>query len=200
MFVLIQQSYFQCCVCKCIFISLYVGISSHSSSSARMYEFTRHPLTMISSDGISVDQLDMQKHPPVVKYNLKTLLVKFDFSSTGTSTSIDASDKATTDNRRAIEWVKHLIDNSRKCPQFKLSYTAAMTLPLDKVLVPFNSLLTRHKTRWCSTARVPVLAVKECLREYVTGVAAALQELHGINYAHLDVSVPNICFAFAEDI
>ena len=46
--------------------------------------------------------------------------------------------------------------------------------------------------------RVPVLAVKECLREYVTGVAAALQELHGINYAHLDVSVPNICFAFAE--
>ena len=102
-----------------------------------MYEFTRHPLTMISSDGISVDQLDMQKHPPVVKYNLKTLLVKFDFSSTGTSTSIDASDKATTDNRRAIEWVKHLIDNSRKCPQFKLSYTAAMTLPLDKVLVPF---------------------------------------------------------------
>ena len=67
-----------------------------------MYEFTRHPLTTISSDGISVNQLDMRKHPPVVKYNLKTLLEKFDFPSAGTSTSIDASDKATTDDRRAI--------------------------------------------------------------------------------------------------
>lgn len=37
--------------------------------------------------------------------------------------------------------------------------------------------------------------VEKCLLDFMTRTATALEELHGIGFAHLDVRVPNICFA-----
>ena len=37
--------------------------------------------------------------------------------------------------------------------------------------------------------------VEECLFDFMTRTATALKELHDIGFAHLDVRVPNICFA-----
>jgi len=40
--------------------------------------------------------------------------------------------------------------------------------------------------------------VEKCLLDFMTRTATALEELHGIGAAHLDVRVPNICFAREE--
>ena len=39
-----------------------------------------------------------------------------------------------------------------------------------------------------------------CLAELVEGIAAALQQLHGYGYAHLDVRLPNICFRDSKPV
>ena len=36
---------------------------------------------------------------------------------------------------------------------------------------------------------------EQCLYDLITKTATALQELHSLGYAHLDVRLPNICFA-----
>jgi len=40
--------------------------------------------------------------------------------------------------------------------------------------------------------------VEKCLLDFMTRTATALEELHSIGVAHLDVRVPNICFAREE--
>ena len=47
-------------------------------------------------------------------------------------------------------------------------------------------------------AHVPPLLmheVKQCLSDFMTRTARALEELHRSKFAHLDVRLPNICFA-----
>ena len=38
-----------------------------------------------------------------------------------------------------------------------------------------------------------------CIPDFMTKTATALKELHGLGFAHLDVRLPNICFALHED-
>ena len=47
-------------------------------------------------------------------------------------------------------------------------------------------------------AQLPPLTydeVKKCLPDFLKKTATALQELHACGFAHLDVRLPNICFA-----
>ena len=41
--------------------------------------------------------------------------------------------------------------------------------------------------------------VRQCLYDFMTRTATALEELHRFGYAHLDVRIPNICFAKANE-
>ena len=69
---------------------------------------------------------------------------------------------------------------------------------LHHVTVYTTAGIIGSQTFFCYPAQLPPLRTDEvglCLRDFMTRTAAALEELHGLGFAHLDVRVPNICFA-----
>lgn len=76
------------------------------------------------------------------------------------------------------------------------SHTCEHIIQLTKKPIGNNLLM------YSSPALIPPLApgeIQMCLSNFMVLVAAALQSLHDLGYAHLDVRVPNVCFKRNQD-
>ena len=74
---------------------------------------------------------------------------------------------------------------------FKQSKPRHITLPCDIVLIS-------NTTYFVFPAQLSPLTkeeVSKCLYDFMTMTATALEELHSFGFAHLDVRIPNVCFA-----
>ena len=66
------------------------------------------------------------------------------------------------------------------------------------IVLPSSEVVSPPPPFFCFLAQLPPLSrgeVSMCLINFMVRTAAALQELHGFRYAHLDVRIPNICFS-----
>ena len=94
-------------------------------------------------------------------------------------------------------------------PQFKhrealevLQLTIPKDSPHKHITLYSEHVLIMKQRFFVFEAQIPPLskdAVAKCLLDFMKKTATALEELHSFGFAHLDVRIPNICFALDGD-
>ena len=74
----------------------------------------------------------------------------------------------------------------------------SLVLPVDTVRVPRGCTVSRFKKQ--QEQPLSKALAKLCIRDLVRQVVHALQELHELGFAHLDVRLPNICFTHDGEV
>lgn len=88
-----------------------------------------------------------------------------------------------------------LIPSSREHHNFRLFHSEITTAQYTSL--PVMTYWHKGLAFYKFAKAIPLLSkteAKECLSDLVTKTATALQELHSLGFAHLDVRLPNICF------